>query len=126
MCRRAIAPRAGFWTIPAGYLELDETVAAGAQREAWEEARAEITIDRVLAVYSLPHIGQVQIIHLATLNGPNFAPGEESTEVELFHWHQLPWEELAFASVEWALRQTRVAIDEAPTLPFTSPPGAVP
>ena len=65
LCRRAIEPRAGFWTIPAGYMELGETVIEGAEREAWEEARARIVVDGVLAVYSLARLSQVQIIFLA-------------------------------------------------------------
>ena len=65
LCRRAIEPRAGFWTIPAGYMEMGETVAEGAQREAWEEARARIAIDGVLAIYSIARLGQVQVIFRA-------------------------------------------------------------
>ncbi len=80
LCRRAIAPRIGLWTLPAGYLENGETVAEGAQREAQEEACARIKIDDVLAIYSLTHISQVHIMHLATLDEPVFAPGPESLE----------------------------------------------
>ena len=122
MCRRAIEPRVGFWTLPAGYLEIGETVAAGAQREALEEACADITIDGVLAVYSLAHIAQVQIIHLATLSKPDFAPGPESAEVDLFDWDQLPWRDLAFPSVAWALQHAQMASDDDIALPFTNPP----
>ena len=122
MCRRAIEPRIGYWTLPAGYLELGESVAEGARREAKEEACAEIRIDTVLAVYSLPHIGQVQIIHLAELDDPEFAPGPESSDVELFDWDDLPWDDLAFPSVAWALQHSRMAMTEAICLPFTSPP----
>ena len=122
MCRRAIAPSKGLWTLPAGYLEVGETVEEGARREAREEACTNITIDSVLAVYSLAHIAQVQIMHLATLDKPEFAAGEESTEVALFGWHELPWNELAFPSVAWALRHARMAMDGVVALPFTSPP----
>ncbi len=105
LCRRAIEPRRGFWTIPAGFLELGETCANGAIREAWEEARARIRIESILAVYSVTHISQVQILHHARLAEPGFAPGEESLEVQLFHWDDIPWAEIAFPSVHWVLNQ---------------------
>jgi ADP-ribose pyrophosphatase YjhB (NUDIX family) len=104
MCRRAIMPRRGFWTLPAGYLELNETPMDGARREAWEEARARIDIDALLAVYDVPRISQVQLIWRATLAGTAFAPGPESLEVKLFAWEEIPWDELAFPTVRWALR----------------------
>ncbi|MEO0809368.1 MAG: NUDIX hydrolase [Pseudomonadota bacterium] len=121
MCRRAIEPSIGLWTLPAGYMEIGETVAEGAQREAREEACATIAIDGVLAVYSLAHIAQVQIIHLATLIGHNFAPGPESMEVRLFAWDELPWNTLAFPSVAWALKHERMAQYGAHATPFTAP-----
>lgn len=114
LCRRAIEPRLGFWTLPAGYLELNETVAEGAAREAWEEARARIAIDGVLAVYSIARIGQVQVIFRARLAEPGFAAGPESLEVALFAWDEIPWAEIAFPSVEWALRDWRQAADPVP------------
>ncbi|MFT8244329.1 NUDIX hydrolase [Roseomonas sp. BN140053] len=104
LCRRAIEPRANFWTIPAGYMELGETAAEGAAREAWEEAQVRIAIDGVLAVYSIARIGQVQIIFRARLAEPGFAAGPESLEVRRFAWEDVPWDELAFPSVHWALR----------------------
>jgi len=121
MCRRAIAPSIGLWTLPAGYLEIGETVAEGAVREAQEEACAHIAIDHVLADYSLACIAQVQIMHLATLAEPGFAPGPDSLEVKLFAWDQLPWDELAFPSVAWALQHARLAGHGKHILPFTSP-----
>ncbi|PZP38913.1 MAG: NUDIX hydrolase, partial [Azospirillum brasilense] len=75
LCRRAIEPRRGFWTIPAGYMELGETAAEGAAREAWEEARARIALEGILAVYSIARIGQVQILFRARLEEPGFAAG---------------------------------------------------
>ena len=72
LCRRAIEPRSGFWTIPAGYMEMGETVTEGAQREAWEEARARIAIDGVLAVYSIARLGQVQVIFRGRLGRTRF------------------------------------------------------
>ena len=107
MCRRAIEPRRGFWTLPAGYLELHESTPAGAIREAWEEAQAKITIDGLLAIYDIPRISQVQIMYRARLLSPEFAAGPESLEVNLFAWDEIPWDELAFPSVRWALEHYR-------------------
>ncbi len=110
MCRRAIEPRRGFWTLPAGYLEFGETVEEGALREAWEEAQACISLDGVLGVFSVSRIGQVQIIFRARFaREPDFAPGPESLEVALFGWERIPWAEIAFPSVHWALDAWRVA-----------------
>ncbi len=105
LCRRAIDPRLGFWTLPAGYLELGETVEDGARREAYEEARARIIIEQTMAVYSVPRISQVQIMFRARLETPDCAAGPESLEVGLFSWGDIPWADLAFPTVDWALRQ---------------------
>lgn len=107
LCRRAIEPRKGFWTLPAGYLETGESTEHGAAREAWEEARARIAINALLAVYSLSRISQVQLIYRADLLDPAVTPGPESAEVALFAWEDIPWTELAFPSVRWALHQWR-------------------
>lgn len=107
LCRRAINPRRGYWTMPAGYLELNESTSAGAIREAWEEAQARIAIDGLLAVYDIPRISQVQIIYRAHLDAPDFAAGPESLEVKLFGWEEIPWADLAFPSVRWALDHYR-------------------
>ena len=123
MCRRAIHPRKGFWTLPAGYLELNETSTAGAMREAWEEALATIEIRGLLAVYNIPRISQVQLIYLADLVSPDIAPGPESTEVGLFAWDNIPWEAIAFPSVRWALGHWRELGDAAEFAPRTNPPG---
>lgn len=104
LCRRAIEPRRGFWTLPAGYMELGETAEEGARREAWEEARATLQLDRLLAVYSIARIGQVQLIFRAGLAEGGFAAGPESLDVRLFAWEEIPWDDLAFPSVRWALR----------------------
>lgn len=105
LCRRAIPPRAGFWTIPAGYLELGETAEEGARREAWEEARARIEIEGLLAVYSVKRIDQVQLLYRARLLDDNVAPGPESLEVRLVDWSEIPWDSLAFPTVDWILRR---------------------
>lgn len=106
MCKRAIQPRLGFWTLPAGYLELGETLEEGAAREALEEAEARITFDGILAIFSIARIGQVQVIFRARFAEglePRFAAGPESQEVGLFAWDDIPWDDIAFPSVRWAL-----------------------
>ncbi len=120
LCRRAIEPRKGFWTLPAGFLENGETVEAGALREAWEEACARLTIEGLLAVYSLTHISQVQIMFRARLAAPDIAPGPESLEVAWFAWEAIPWNELAFPSVRWALEHWR-AWRAGASGPFANP-----
>jgi ADP-ribose pyrophosphatase YjhB (NUDIX family) len=109
MCRRAINPRRGYWTLPAGYLELNEATSAGAEREAWEEARAKIHIEGLLAIYDIPRISQVQLIYRASLIDEAVAAGPESLEVGLFGWDKIPWNEIAFPSVHWALQHEREA-----------------
>jgi len=104
LCRRAIPPRQGYWTVPAGYLELGEGPEQGARREAAEEARAEIALDQLLAVYSLTHIDQVQLIYRARLMGGH-AAGPESKATALFAPGAIPWDELAFPTVGWALTE---------------------
>jgi ADP-ribose pyrophosphatase YjhB (NUDIX family) len=105
LCRRAIPPRSGFWTIPAGYLEQGETAEEGAMREAWEEARARIELDGLLAVYSVARIDQVQLLYRARLLDEAVAPGPESLEVALLGWGQIPWGDLAFPTVHWILNR---------------------
>lgn len=123
LCRRAIEPQVGLWTLPAGYLEMEETTEAGAVRETWEEAQARISIDRLLAVYNVPRLSQVQTIYRATLLSPDIAPGEESLEVGLFAWEDIPWEEIAFPTVRWALHQHRSVIGKDDFAPFGNPSG---
>ncbi|MEM5516059.1 NUDIX hydrolase [Henriciella sp. AS95] len=122
LCKRAIEPRLGFWTLPAGYMELGETVEQAAMREAQEEACADIEIDRVLAVYSVPRIGQVQVMFRANLMS-DFKPGPESLETELVAWKDIPWAELAFPTVVWALTHFAETRDQANFAPFANPPG---
>jgi len=123
MCRRAIEPRHGFWTLPAGYMELGETAQAAAMREAREEACADIRIDALLAVYSIPRIGQVQLMYKATLLSPNVMAGDESLEVALVRNNEIPWDDLAFPSVRWALTQHRQIAQAPEFVPFSNPPG---
>jgi ADP-ribose pyrophosphatase YjhB (NUDIX family) len=126
LCRRAIEPRRGFWTLPAGYLEHGETVAEGAAREAWEEATARIDIEGILAVFSISRIGQVQVIFRARFaaggGDPPYLAGEESLEVGLFGWDSIPWDAIAFPSVRWALDAWRALGDGPLGAPVGNPP----
>lgn len=121
LCRRAIEPRSGFWTLPAGYLELNETTAEGARREAQEEAGADIALDGILAVYDISRIGQVQIIYRATLQTPGIAAGIESLEVDFFAWEDIPWGNIAFPSVHWALNAWHTLGANPIGVPFSNP-----
>jgi ADP-ribose pyrophosphatase YjhB (NUDIX family) len=123
LCRRAINPRRGYWTLPAGFLESHETTADGARREAWEEARARIEIDRLLAVYNVPRLSQVQLIYRARLLSDAVEPGPESEAVQLCAWQEIPWEEIAFPSVVWALGHYRESLGSADTAARSNPPG---
>ncbi len=123
LCRRAIEPQAGFWTLPAGFLELREDPEEGARREAREEACAAIAIDALLGVYTIPRISLVQLIYRAALESPDVAAGEESLEVGLFETAAIPWESLAFPSVVWALRHHEAVKGRPAFAPFTNPEG---
>jgi len=103
LCRRAIEPRKGYWTVPAGFMELDETVEQGAIRETWEEARARVEILAPYSMFSLPHVNQLYIIFRARLSDPNFEPGPESEDVQLFTEQDIPWNDLAFGTVRQTL-----------------------
>lgn len=123
LCRRAINPRRGFWTLPAGFLEHHETTADGAKREAWEEARARIEIERLLAVYNVPRLSQVQLIYRARLLSADVEPGPESEAVQLYDWDDIPWDEIAFPSVIWALGHYRESLESDDASARTNPPG---
>ena len=126
LCKRAIEPRTGYWTLPAGYMELNETTEAGAMREAWEEATAKIRIDGLLAIFNIPRLSQVQLIYRATLVDPQIAPGPESQEVGLFSWEEIPWNDIAFPSVHWSLEADRKLGDATTYAPITNPTTPVP
>lgn len=125
LCKRAIEPRKGFWTLPAGFMEHGESVEEGACREAREEANVEIRIRDVLAIYSIPRIAQVQIMYRAEMERAEFSPGVESLDVALFDWDDIPWDELAFPSVHWALRQFHQVADRSVITPFVNPEGVL-
>ena len=105
LCKRAIEPRYGKWTLPAGFMEEGESLAEGAMRETLEEAGARITIEQLYASYSLPAISQVYVLFLAKLDDLDFSAGTESLEVALFHEHEIPWDELAFVTISEGLKR---------------------
>lgn len=103
LCRRAIEPRYGYWTLPAGFMENAETTLEAAARETLEEALARVTMNDLYTVIHVPHIDQVHMFYLATLTGEDFGAGEESLETRLFHLEDIPWDELSFPTVRRTL-----------------------
>ncbi len=103
ICKRAIEPRYGLWTLPAGYMENDESASEGAAREAMEEANARVEIEDLYTVYSIPHISQVYMMFRARLVDANVSPGIESLEVKLVTEAEIPWDQLAFAMAKRTL-----------------------
>jgi ADP-ribose pyrophosphatase YjhB (NUDIX family) len=104
LCKRAIEPRSGLWTLPAGFLENGETTSAGALREAREEANVNAEIIELYTIFSLPHISQVYMFFRAQLLDLDFSAGEESLEVGLFREHEIPWDNLAFPVIGQTLK----------------------
>ena len=104
LCKRAIEPRYGYWTLPAGFMENGESTAEGALRESAEEANANCQIEELYTLFSLPHINQVYFFYRASLSDLNFGAGEESLEVRLFSENEIPWNDLAFTVVEKSLK----------------------
>ena len=104
LCRRAIEPRHGLWTLPAGFLENNETTIEGAIRETWEEAGARVRVVDLYALFNLPHVNQVYVMFLADLLAPEYQPGIESLAVELYDESEIPWDEIAFPVVEQTLK----------------------
>jgi len=105
LCRRAIEPRRGYWTIPAGFMENGETTQEAARRESVEEALAEVEIGSLLAVVHVLHADQVHVMFRARLPKPEFGAGAESLEVMLCDEDSIPWRDIAFRSVDFALRR---------------------
>lgn len=105
LARRAIEPRKGWWTLPAGFLEMNESLRAGAMREAKEETGADVSADELLVIYEIPKIGQVMTIFRGRMQSAAIEAGAESQDVQLFRWDEIPWSELAFPMVEEALNK---------------------
>jgi ADP-ribose pyrophosphatase YjhB (NUDIX family) len=105
LCRRAIEPRYGYWTLPAGFMENGETVAQAAQRETLEEAGARIALGAAFSMISVPYVNQVHVFYLARLLDLDFAPGEETLETQLFDEAGIPWKDVAFRTVGLTLRR---------------------
>ena len=105
LCKRAIEPRLGFWTVPAGFMENGEAVQDGAAREAMEEALAHVEIGSLLSIVNVIRAHQVHITFRARLLNTDFGVGPESLEVGLYDESEIPWEDIAFLSVEFALRR---------------------
>lgn len=105
LCRRAIEPRRGYWTIPAGFMENGETLAEGAARETMEEAMAKVEMHDLFAVVDVVHARQVHIMFRATLLDGQFGAGDETLEAALFAPEDIPWDEIAFLSVRFALEK---------------------
>ncbi|MCE7914228.1 MAG: NUDIX domain-containing protein [Nitrosomonas sp. PRO4] len=105
LCRRAIEPRLGWWTLPAGFMENNETLAQAAARETLEEANARVEVGDLYALYSLPHISQVYVLFRAQLLDLDFSPGIESLDVKLMSEHEMPWEEMAFRVIHDPLKR---------------------
>lgn len=99
LCQRAIAPGVGSWTVPAGYMEIGETMEQAALREAREETGADIEIDCLYSVFDIKHMNQVYIIYRGRLRSPQFAPGEECQDVRLFSPADIPWDQLFYPAI---------------------------
>lgn len=105
LCRRAIEPRHGLWTLPAGFMENAETLAQAAARETLEEANARVEMGTLYAIYNLPHINQVYVLFRARLLDLNFKPGSESLDVKLFSEAEIPWDTMAFRVIREPLQR---------------------
>jgi len=105
LCKRNIEPRWGKWTLPAGFMELDETTSQGAARETDEEAGADIEMGRLFSVISVPRVAQVHLFYCARLRSETLNPGYETIEARLFQPADIPWDELAFRTVSITLQR---------------------
>ena len=104
LCKRAIEPRHGFWTLPAGFMELGETVEDGARRETVEEAGAKVELQGLISMMNVVRVGQVHLFYLARMLDTSLDPGPETLEARLFHEHEIPWDQIAFRTVRDTLR----------------------
>ena len=105
LCRRAIEPRLGLWTLPAGFMENGETTVQGAARETWEEARAEVYEQQLYRLYDVPGINQVYMFYRAFIVDGAYGVGPESSEVGLFAEDEIPWDKIAFPAVYHTLKE---------------------
>ena len=133
ICRRAIEPRLGYWTLPAGFMENGETTAQAASRETLEEAGARIIIDAPFVMVSIAHINQVHLFYRGKLTAPEYLGGEESLEVALVCAEDIPWQEIAFRSVTFCLQhylydraKAQFGFHETSLAPVINPTGVVP
>jgi ADP-ribose pyrophosphatase YjhB (NUDIX family) len=123
LIRRDIEPRRGYWSLPAGFLEIGERAEDGASRETREEAGAEVEVEGLLAVYTIPRVSQVHLFYRSRLRSPGIAAGKECTDARLFAWEEIPWGEMAFPSATWALRHARAVWGRPLGAAFTNPEG---
>jgi ADP-ribose pyrophosphatase YjhB (NUDIX family) len=123
LCKRAIEPRRGYWTMPAGFMEERESVEEGARREVLEEAGVDVELGPLLGVWSVPRISQVHVMFQGRMRSAHFEAGEESAEVRFFAWDEIPWAELAFPSVVAALRTFEKVRGQAVYTPVVGPLG---
>jgi len=105
LCRRAIEPRRGYWTVPAGFMELGESMGDAARRETWEEAEAEVELGEMIAAVDVVHAGQVHVFFRGRMATPSFGAGVETIESRLIAPVDIPWDEIAFPSVRIALEE---------------------
>lgn len=103
LCKRAIEPRLGYWTLPAGFMENGETLQEGAARETWEEAGASVVIKDIYSIFNVSHVYQVHVFFLADMVSGHYQSGEESLETALFSVDEIPWQELSFQTVRRTL-----------------------
>ena len=104
LCKRAIEPRYGLWTLPAGFLELGESTADGAVRETVEEAGAQIELGPLFTLLNVVRVGQVHLFYRATMTSPELDPGSETLEARLFREDEVPWDQIAFRTVRETLQ----------------------
>lgn len=104
LCKRNIEPRKGLWTLPAGFLENNETCEEGAIRETKEETQADVEVQQLFLIYDIPHISQIYMIYLAQMKQVQFGPTLESSEVKLFSQAEIPWDDIAFPVIDKTLK----------------------
>lgn len=122
LCKRAIEPRYGYWTLPAGFMELSESTQQGAAREAYEEAGVHLKMGHLFCLYEIPHISQIHMYYLAEAATQDVAPGIESLEAAYFPLTDLPTQDLAFPTIHWAIRDLQAYLRHPDTiLPYYTP-----